>query len=99
MKKLIAVLLVLSAAPASYAGKMKEIWWMTNESVLETLGFDEGTVAIENHKFVQVEGADLAIQTTVRGFYRVNGSVPTYQCVTAFVKTNDFYDVLKTECK
>lgn len=98
MKKLIAALLVLSVAPASYAGKMKEIWSMTNESVLETLGFDEGVVSIERYQFVQIEGADLAVETSVRANFGDNGSYPTYECLTTFVKTSDFYQVLKTKC-
>ncbi|WII73548.1 hypothetical protein QJS83_06640 [Bdellovibrio sp. 22V] len=98
MKKLVLALLVLSAAPA-YAGKMKAIWEMTNESVLQTLGFDEGIVAIEKHQFVQVVGADLAVQTQVRGYYRVRGEVPLFNCVTSFVKSSEFYEVKNTKCE
>ncbi|XGC81453.1 hypothetical protein ACES2L_03015 [Bdellovibrio bacteriovorus] len=92
MKKLILAA-VLFASPA-FAGKMKEIWWMTNESVLQTLGFDEETVNVQGHKFVTVEGADLAIATEVRGYYaRV-----TFKCLTTFKAANGFYEVIKTEC-
>lgn len=98
MNKLIVALLILSAAPASYAGKMKEIWSMTNESVLETLGFNEGVVSIEYYQFVQIEGVDLAVETSVRTNFGDNGRYPTYECLTTFVKTNDFYKVLKTKC-
>ncbi|KHD89820.1 MAG: hypothetical protein OM95_01790 [Bdellovibrio sp. ArHS] len=98
MKKLIVALLVLSAVPA-FAGKMKAIWEMTNESVLAELGFDEGIVAIEGHKFLQIPNADLAVQTQVRGYYRTRGEVPLFTCVTYFAKFQDFFEVTHTECE
>lgn len=98
MKNLLIAALVCLALPAS-AGKMKEIWQMTNDSVLETLGFDEEIVAVEGHKFLQLENEDLAVQTTVRGYYRSRGVVPMFQCVTTFVKSENFFDVKKTTCE
>lgn len=93
MKGLLIAALVFVSAPA-FAGKMKEIYTMTNESVLETLGFDEGIMNVEGHKFVSVAGADLAVQTTVRGY---NGK--SYTCVTTFVDSEYFYQVNYTTCK
>lgn len=94
MKSLLIVALMFVSAPA-FAGKMKEIYTMTNESVLETLGFYEDIAAVEGHKFLTIEGEDLAIQTTVRGYY---GNA-TYTCLTTFVKSEGFYDVKKTVCE
>ena len=93
MKGLLMAALMFVSAPA-FAGKMKEIYTMTNESVYEALGFDEGIASIEGHKFVSVAGADLAVQTTVRVY---DGK--SYTCVTTFVDSEYFYQVNYTTCK
>ncbi|WP_413586053.1 hypothetical protein [Bdellovibrio sp. HCB274] len=94
----IASALILSSSFAS-AGAMKEISMMTTESVLETLGFDESIVSIEQ-KFTTVAGYDVAIITMARGNYKVKGVVPTFKCVTVFKKNSDnWYDIVKTECE
>lgn len=92
--KLLAVSLVsLFMFSQAQAGKMKEIWYQTNEAVLEVFGFDESMISISGHKFVTVEGADVAIQTTVRG---PNGK--EFTCVTLFKEGNEFYKAISTKC-
>ncbi len=94
----VAAALVLSSSLA-FAGAMKEISFMTTESVLETLGMDESIVSLQQ-KFTQVEGYDLAIITMARGHYKVKGVVPTFKCLTVFKKNSDnWYDIVKTECE
>jgi hypothetical protein len=94
----IAAALILSSSFAS-AGAMKEISFMTTESVLETLGIDESILSMEQ-KFTQVAGYDLAIITMARGNYKVKGVAPTFKCITVFKKNSDnWYDIVKTECE
>lgn len=90
---LIAALLVVSSS--AHAGKMKEIYIMTTDSILETFGFDESMVQIDDYHFVQVEGEDLAVQTTVRVYY----TRAVYTCVTTFKKTETFFAVKKLRCE
>jgi spore maturation protein SpmB len=98
MKNLLAFFIVFSALP-TFAGAMKEIWSMTNESVLETLGFEEEAVTIDNYQFVHIEGADLAVQTKVLVLYPIDSSEASYVCTTTYKKSADFYNVLKTRCE
>lgn len=93
MKNLLLTAIVLFSVP-SFAGKMKEIWSMTNESVLSTLGMEEDYVTISGYKFTEIEGADLAVETSVKGTYTPH----YYECVTTFRKNADFYSVIVTAC-
>ncbi|AFY00384.1 hypothetical protein [Bdellovibrio bacteriovorus] len=94
MKALLIAALMFVSAPA-FAGKMKEIYIMTTDSILENFGFDDSQVQIDDYKFVTVEGEDLAVQTTVRVYY----TRAVYTCVTTFKKTEHFYDVKNLRCK
>ena len=98
MKNVLAFLIMLFFQTAN-AGVMKEIWSMTNESVLETLGFEEGMVVIDNYQFVRIDGADLAVRTTVKVLYPIGSAKPTFFCVTTYKKDADFYSLLTTDCK
>lgn len=93
MKNLLMALLIFLSLPA-FAGKMKEIYSMTNESVLEALSEEEGITSVDGHKFVSVPGADLAVQTTAHG---LNGK--SFTCVTTFLDSGYFYQVNYTTCK
>lgn len=98
MKKLMMAAVVAFALPA-FAGKMKEIHLMVQESVLDTLGFDENVVKIEDYNFVKVTGADLAVHTVVRMYYSPTEAAPTFDCVTTFKKLADeSFEVVKTKC-
>ena len=98
MKKMILSLLVVASASPAFAGKMKEIWQMTNESVLETLGFDEGDVTIGNYRFEKLNDG-LAVKTTVKGKLRVQGTVPTFDCATSYKGKVGNYKVVDTFCE
>lgn len=97
MKNLLVTLIIIASSSA-FAGKMKDISYMTQESVMDYLGFDESVIKFEGMKFVQIEGVDLATQTIVRSYYSVHEIPPTFQCVTTFKKTSDSYEVIKTNC-
>lgn len=97
MKKFILALVIFASVPA-FAGKMKEIYIMTQESVLDHLGFDESVIKIEGLEFIQVEGADLAVLTNAVMYYSVKDVPAAFQCVTTFVETATFYEVVKTKC-
>lgn len=97
MKKALVALLISVSLPA-FAGKMKEIWSMTQESVLDTLGFNEDVVKIEGFQFIQVQDADLAVQTDVVMYYSRDAAPAAFECVTKFSKHGDSYDVIGTQC-
>lgn len=98
MKKLMMAAVLAFGLPA-FAGKMKEIHLMVNESVLDTLGFDEDVVKIEGFNFVKVAGADLAVHTVVRMYYSPSAPAPTFDCVTTFKQVADqSFEVIKTKC-
>lgn len=99
-KALMTVGLVFTFVSPAFAGKMKEIYIDTRESVLDYLGFDESIISIEGMKFVQVEGADLAVESIARSYYSRNSPAPTFKCVTIFKKTDaDSYSVVGTKCQ
>lgn len=91
---LVAALLVVSSTVA-HAGRVKEIHIMTTESIYDAFSVDESMVQIDGYDFVQIEGEDLAVQTTVR-FYDTRA---VYSCVTIFAKTERFYAVKKLRCE
>jgi hypothetical protein len=98
MKKILVSLLVVAAASPSFAGKMKEIWDTTNESVLQSLGFDEGDVTIGNYRFQKLNDG-LAVKTTVKGKLRVQGTIPSFDCTTTYKGKVGSYKVVDTFCE
>ena len=98
MKKIIASLLVVVCTSPAFAGKMKEIFQSTNESVLESLGFDEADVSISGYRFVKLNDG-LAVKTTVKGKMRVQGTVPAFDCTTTYQGTVGKYRVMDTFCE
>jgi hypothetical protein len=97
MRNLMIAFVIFCSVPA-FAGKMKEIHIMTQESVMDYLGFDENVIKFESFDFVQIEGVDLAVETIARSYYSVNEVPPTFKCVTTFAKSGDNYSVIKTKC-
>lgn len=97
MKKILLVVAMLVCLPVS-AGKMKEIYTMTQESILDELGFDENVVKIEGWQFVNAPGADLAVSTYVRMYYSREAAPAGFDCLTTFKKVESGFDVLKTKC-
>lgn len=98
MKKMILSLLVVASASPAFAGKMKEIWQMTNESVLESLGFDEGDVTISGYRFEKLNDG-MAVKTTVKGKLKVQGTVPAFDCTTTYKGSIGKYKVVDTFCE
>lgn len=96
MKKLLAFLL-LWTLPAS-AGKMKEIAIMATESVEAVIGINPDFLQITDQRLVNVEGMDLAVQTKVFITVPWRDGKQEWTCLTQFVKTPQFFEVLKTEC-
>lgn len=97
MKNVIMALVVLSAAPA-YAGKMKSIFTMTQESVMDVLGFDESVIRIEDAQFVKIEGVDLAVKSVAVMYYSHAEAPASFDCVTTFKKSGESFDVINTKC-
>ena len=93
MKGLFAAVMLLISTQV-FAGEMKEIYTMTNESVVKTLGPDADIVSIEGHNFVSFPGSDLAVETKVT----TNPGEKTFFCVTLFIGDRD-YQVLRTLCE
>lgn len=98
MKKLIVSLLVVASANPAFAGKMKEIWQTTNESVLESLGFDEGDVTVGNYRFEKLNDG-LAVKTSVKGKLKVQGTVPAFDCTTTYKGSVGKYKLVDTFCE
>lgn len=81
------------------AGRMKEIYTITNESVEFELGLfqDDGLITITGHKFVTpANEGGLAVATKVMKGY---SSQVLYTCVTEFVKTATFFKEIETVCE
>lgn len=81
------------------AGRLKEIYTVTNESVELELGLfqDDGFISITGHKFVTpANEGGLAVETKVMKGY---SSQVLYTCVTEFVKTETFYKEVETTCE
>lgn len=96
MKKML-VCLLLMALPAS-AGKMKEIAIMATESVEAAMGINPDFMQITDQRLVSVEGMDLAVQTKVFITVPWRDGKQEWTCLTQFVKTPQFFDVLETNC-
>lgn len=88
-------LLILFITSMAHAGKVKSLHLTATESALATLGFDEGMVEVVDAGFVPVEGADLALRTSVRVIY--TGEV--YQCLSIFAKAESSYVLKQTRCQ
>jgi hypothetical protein len=97
MKNVVMTLLVLSATPA-FAGKMKDILIMTEESVMDVLGFDESVIRIEDAQFVKVDGVDLAVKSIARSYYSRSESPASFECLTTFRKSGESFSVINTKC-
>lgn len=98
MKKYLLILIAFITIPA-WAGRMKEVYIMTQESVLNTLGYDETVAVVEDLKFVKIENVDLSVQSTVRVTSSVFEKAPAYSCITLFEKTSDLFQVIKSQCR
>lgn len=96
MKKLLACLL-LWTLPAS-AGKMKEIAIMATESIEALMSIDPDYIQITDQRLVSVEGMDLAVQSKVFVTVPWRDGKQEWTCLTQFVKTPQFFEVLKTSC-
>lgn len=93
MKKTILSLILLFSTSV-FAGKMKDIYILTLESVTSTIGLDEEYVDIESAKIVQITGADLAVRTIVLDKY----DTEKFDCMTIFEKLQNTFQVLNTKC-
>ena len=93
MKKLILSLILIMTLPA-VAGKMKEIYILTVESVTSTLGLTEDYIAIESTTIVEISGADLAVRTIVQDKF----DTEKFDCITIFEKTQNSFQVIQTKC-
>lgn len=96
MKNLILIAVFLFSGP-TFAGKMKEIWSLTNESVLETLGLEEDHVQISGYNIIQLGDGTFAVHTKLENFA---GDIKAeYQCVTNFRTEFDSFSVVDSSCQ
>jgi hypothetical protein len=98
MKKIFLMFTLFIALPA-FAGRMKEVYILTQESVLETLGYDDTVAVVEDLKFVKIENVDLSVQSKVRVTASVFDRAPTYSCITLLQKSEAFFEVIRSECR
>ena len=94
-----ATIFVTFITGSAQAGRMSEIYTMTNESVEFELGLfqDDGLITITGHKFVAAQSAEgLAVETKVLKGY---SSEVLYTCVTQFKKTPTFFKENGSDCK
>ncbi len=96
MKNLLLIAVLLFSGP-TFAGKMKEIWALTNESVLATLGLEEDYVQISGYKIIQTGEGEFAVHTKLENFA---GDIKSeYQCVTNFRNEVDSFSVVESSCQ
>lgn len=93
MKKFILSLILIITLPA-FAGKMKDLYILTVDSVTSTLGLSEDYIQIESTTIVQISGADLAVRTIVQDKY----DTEKFDCITTFKKSQNSFEVIETKC-
>lgn len=98
MKTIAFTILMLSSA--AFAGNFKEISIMAGDSVLEYLSDGDHTYQILKQQLIRTEGnSSFAVETTVQATSIHSARVTVWNCISQFVKTNDFFEVSKTGCK
>lgn len=88
----VALVVVAGFSFSARAGKVKEIYILTTESVLETLGFEWEEAEVSNIQFIAIPGYEIAVQS------EVSTPLQKYSCVTTFVKANQFWQVDYSDC-
>lgn len=89
----VALAVVVGFSLSARAGKVKEIYILTTESVLEHLGLEWDEAELSNIRFIDVKGYQVAV------YSEVDLAVKKYTCITTFVETGKFWQVDYTECK
>lgn len=88
----VALAVVVGFSLSASAGKVKEIYILTTESVLEHLGLDWEEAEVTNIRFTNTPGYQIAVQS------EVDLGVKKYSCLTTFVESGKFWQVDYTEC-
>ena len=99
MKKFLVIALLM--ASTAHAGGVKEIGIMATEDVEETLDLsspDYRYKILSQGLIPATDGADVAVQTTVKLQNLITGQTKEWTCVTQFVKTPTFFDIWSTIC-
>lgn len=93
MKKIVIVALLLISQLA-YAGRIKDLAIEAMDSIISVTGFSEEVLEIESQQFIQVQDADLAIETVIKNTYLREA----YTCLTKFNKEGQKYSLQETIC-
>lgn len=94
MMKIVFSLLIIISAPV-YAGKMKDIYISTFESVTSTLGLNEDYIELESSKIIEITGFDLAVRSIVIDKF----DTEKFDCITFFNKNRIAFEVSHTKCR
>lgn len=93
MKKAFIVFLLLLTHSA-FAGRVKDLSIEAIESISSVTGISENYLTVESQNFIQVQDADIAIESIVKNTY--NREI--YSCITKFNKNENKYVVVETIC-
>lgn len=99
MKTFLVIALLM--ASAAHAGDIKEIGIMATEDVEITLDLsnpDYRSKILNQGLITATDGADVAVQTTVKIQNLITGRTKEWTCVTQFVKTPTFFEIWSTIC-
>jgi len=99
VKKFLVIALLM--ASTAHAGDIKELGIMATEDVEETLNLldlDYRYRVVDQGFADAIEGADVAVKTSVKVQNLITGQTKEWTCVTQFVKTATFFDIFATIC-
>ncbi len=94
MRKLIILALLITSTMAS-AGRMKDIYIDTMDSIVSVLGTSEDYIRVKSQKFVSVQDADIAVATIIQDIY----SGEYFECITKFDKRESGFQLRNTACR
>lgn len=98
MKSLIVAFLIIIPFQI-YALTQQSVFALAEESVRDTLGFDEDTVKIEWMESVVTSETELTVKTTAVMYISPEIRPANFNCVTLLHKTNNTYSALNTKCE
>lgn len=96
------IFVTLGVASSTWAGRMNEVVILSLESIEQKLGLDSAAhqYQVLHQEFTTTKiDAGLAVQTQLVVTHILGGTTQQWTCVTQFVRTARFFEVLKTECK
>lgn len=93
MKKTLIIFALLLTQTA-FAGKIKDLSIEAIDSVSSVTGVSAEYLEVKSQQFIQVQDADVAIETVIRDTYLH----VIYTCISKFTKNGTRYNLLETVC-